>query len=166
MCVKCCTLHSAVHTPPVIVNTIGLEFDCELSNYCLINGSVEETERTVEICNHISSQGLSASLCLPLSLCPFTINNNFKHRWNKTNHALQFTIVYISIRVFFVCVLHARINHCWPACLDSDITIVAMHCSLYLFEGCFWPPISPCASSFDLDIWEQSSVTIATLSLA
>lgn len=62
------------HTPPVIGNTIGLQFDCELSNYRLINGSAEETEGTVGICNHIFFQVLSAPLCF---FPPFTINNNF-----------------------------------------------------------------------------------------
>lgn len=61
---------------PVVVNKRGLEFDGELNNYCLIDGSAEETEETVEICNHISSKDVSASLCLPLSLPSFTINNS------------------------------------------------------------------------------------------
>lgn len=49
-------------------STFGLEFDFESSDYCLINESAEETEGTVEACDHISF--LSVSLCL------FTINNN------------------------------------------------------------------------------------------
>lgn len=135
---------------PVTVNTIGLEFDCELSNFCLINGSAGEAEGTVEICNHIFSQDLSASLCLPLSRSPFTINSNF----NKDR-----------TKLYTRCSL-GRGNKWKTTNSLKRIKQKMRHCSLYLFNGCSWPPIFVCATGFDLGTWEPSSVTIATLSLA
>lgn len=78
---KGCALH------PVIVNTIRPEFDCELSNHCLINGSAEETEgglwRFVIIFSFRICQHLSVSLCLCSLLA---INKNFKTSMMEQNY--------------------------------------------------------------------------------